>query len=61
MNEMSESLNLVTQSIFKLFIFKKKTLTSLNVLAYLNNAAQLNSNVNTEYTAMEKLIEHFKY
>lgn len=61
MNEMSESLNLITQSIFKLFILKKKNISSLNILAYLNNAATLKININFEYTAMEKLIEHFKY
>lgn len=61
MNEMSESLNLVNQSIFKLFKLKKKNMSALHILKFLNNQNLLKSNHNIEYTAMEKLIEHFKY
>jgi NADH:ubiquinone oxidoreductase subunit D len=61
MNEMAESLNLITQSIFKLFKLKKNNLSGLNILAYLNNANQIKLNKNIEYISMEKLIEHFKF
>lgn len=63
MNEMSESLNIVSQLVFK-FINKnnKKTSTKpLSLLKQLTNK-KFNNLVNkNEYISMERLIKHFKF
>lgn len=65
MNEMSESLNIITQCIQKLqkvtkFENKKKSINTLNVINFLNkNNQNINLNKN-EYNSMESLINYFK-
>lgn len=63
MNEMSESLNIISQVIFK-FLKKNKCQASLKPLSVLKQLTQkkFNSLANkNEYASMEKLIKHFKY
>jgi NADH:ubiquinone oxidoreductase subunit D len=65
MNEMSESLNIITQCIQKLqkvtkFENKKKSINTLNIINFLNkNNQNINLNKN-EYNSMESLINYFK-
>jgi NADH:ubiquinone oxidoreductase subunit D len=65
MNEMSESVNIINQSINKLTNYKKKKKISNilphHILKFLNKN-ELNKNLNTtSYNSMESLISHFKY
>jgi NADH:ubiquinone oxidoreductase subunit D len=68
MNEMTESLNIMNQVIYKLFKkrnpkkFKKKTnLSPHYVLKYLYPKYWNQNNYKNEYISMEQLINHFKY
>jgi len=63
MNEMSESVNIINQSIFKLISKKKNNINikPLKILENLNNLDKNESLLKNEYASMEKLIKHFKY
>ena len=63
MNEMSESINIINQSIFKLVSKKQKkiSLKPLKVLESFNNSHKNETIQKNEYASMEKLIKHFKY
>lgn len=68
MNEMTESLNIITQVIYKLHKGKKKPFQKRKsdvsphfLLKYLNPKAYNQSNYKSEYSSMEQLIKHFKY
>lgn len=63
MNEMAESLNIISQVIFKLVNKKKKKLNTkpLFLLKQLHPAFFNNTVYKHEYASMEKLIKHFKY
>jgi NADH:ubiquinone oxidoreductase subunit D len=63
MNEMSESINIINQSIFKLVSKKQKkiSLKPLKILETFNNSAKNETIQKNEYASMEKLIKHFKY
>lgn len=65
MNEMSESINIINQIIQKFFFFNldsnlKKKISNKFLLNFFNNFNEENKN-KTNYTTMEKLIDHFKY
>ena len=63
MNEMSESISIINQAIFKL-ISKKQKQISIKPLKILENMHTLHKNetiLKNEYADMEKLIKHFKY
>jgi NADH:ubiquinone oxidoreductase subunit D len=68
MNEMSESLNIINQIIYKLK--KKKKISNVKkkanamphfLLKYLYPKSFNQHNYKSEYTSMEQLIGHFKY
>ena len=63
MNEMSESVNIINQSIFKLTSKKQKKidLKPLKILESFNNLNKNETIQKNEYASMEKLINHFKY
>lgn len=63
MNEMSESLYLVSQVIFKLVSKKHKKVTTnpLKALRQLSPRTTAHALAKSEYASMEKLIKHFKY
>lgn len=68
MNEMTESLNIITQVISKLTRFKKKNkidkknkINPHNIIKYLYPKSWNQHNYKSEYTSMEQLINHFKY
>jgi NADH:ubiquinone oxidoreductase subunit D len=67
MNEMTESLNLINQVIYKLTTkktLKKKKKTNLNshkLLQYITPAEFNKKKKNSAYNNMETLIKHFKY
>ncbi len=60
MNEMSESVNIISQAIFKLTT-SKNTCNPANVLKALNKKKFMSQTYKNEYASMEKLITHFKY
>lgn len=60
MNEMSESVNIISQAIFKLTT-SKNTCNPASVLRALNKKKFISQTYKTEYSSMEKLITHFKY
>jgi NADH:ubiquinone oxidoreductase subunit D len=64
MCEMSESLNIINQVVYKLikYKFKNKKLskTPHNLLKYTNINSN-NLNCNTQYNSMERVIDHFKF
>jgi NADH:ubiquinone oxidoreductase subunit D len=68
MNEMTESLNIITQIISKLTKFKKKNkidkknkINPHNLIKYLYPKSWNQHNYKNEYISMEQLINHFKY
>ncbi len=69
MNEMTESLNIINQTINKLTKFKKNdkdghknsNINAHQLLKYLSPKEFNNHNYKSEYTSMEQLINHFKY
>jgi len=63
MNEMLESLYIVSQVLFKLSTKKngKPTLTPLKILKQLQPKPAQNALHKHEYASMERLISHFKY
>ena len=66
MNEMSESINIINQSINKLTNYKKKKEKISNILPHqilkFLNYNNYNKNINiSNYNSMENLIKHFKY
>jgi NADH:ubiquinone oxidoreductase subunit D len=68
MNEMTESLNIMNQVIYKLFKRKKnkkiKKTSDINphyILKYLYPKSWNQNNYKNEYISMEQLINHFKY
>lgn len=68
MNEMTESLNIMTQLVSKLTRFKKKNKIDKKnktnphaLLKYLYPKSWNQHNYKSEYTSMEQLINHFKY
>lgn len=68
MNEMTESLNLITQIIYKLLKHKVKSKSKLKkkfnpsqILKYIDIKSSNNNNYKNKYTSMEQLIKHFKY
>ena len=62
MNEMSESLNIINQIIYKLTRFgKKNKINPHKIIKYLNKKNLNNFNKKNEYNSMESLINHFKY
>jgi NADH-quinone oxidoreductase subunit D len=60
MNEMSESINIISQTVFKL-TSKKKNCNPVSMLKTLNKKKYISSSYKNEYSSMEKLITHFKY
>ena len=56
--EMSESLNIINQAVFKLFKYKKKKISGSRIAYYLNQITLAQHNL--EYKSMENLIQHFK-
>lgn len=60
MNEMSESINIVSQCIFKL-ISKKDNINPLVLNNFLNKKKIKSITYKNEYNSMEKLIKHFKF
>lgn len=60
MNEMSESINIISQTVFKL-TSKKKNCNPVSMLKALNKKKYISSSYKNEYSSMEKLITHFKY
>jgi len=60
MNEMSESINIVSQCVFKL-ISKKNNINSLLLNNFLNKKKNKSITYKNEYNSMEKLIKHFKF
>ncbi len=60
MNEMSESINIISQIIFKL-ITKKNKINPLALNNQLNKKKLISTTYKNEYNSMEKLIKHFKY
>jgi NADH:ubiquinone oxidoreductase subunit D len=63
MNEMAESVNIISQVVFSLLNKKNKTFTTkpFAVLKHLNQQQFFNLTYKNEYMSMEKLIKHFKY
>jgi NADH:ubiquinone oxidoreductase subunit D len=63
MNEMSESINIINQSIFKMVGRRRGALSvkPLKILESLNNQNKNKNLLKNEYATMEKLIKHFKY
>jgi len=63
MNEMSESINIINQSIFKMAGRRRGALSvkPLKILESLNNQNKNKNLLKNEYATMEKLIKHFKY
>lgn len=65
MNEMTESLNIINQVIYKLTKHKKtKNKSSINphqILKYIYPKSFNQNNYKNEYNSMEQLIQHFKY
>jgi NADH-quinone oxidoreductase subunit D len=63
MNEMSESINIINQSIFKLI--SKKTgaiyIKPLKLLESFNLSNKNEALLKHEYATMERLVKHFKY
>jgi NADH:ubiquinone oxidoreductase subunit D len=60
MNEMSESINIVSQVIFKL-ISKKNDVNPLALNSFLNKKNAMTTTYKNEYNSMEALIKHFKF
>jgi NADH:ubiquinone oxidoreductase subunit D len=60
MNEMSESINIISQLIFKL-ISKKNDINPLTLNNFLNKKNIKNVAYKNEYNSMETLIKHFKF
>lgn len=60
MNEMSESINIISQVIFKL-ISKKNDITPLALNSFLNRKHTMHTAYKNEYNSMEALIKHFKF
>lgn len=60
MNEMSESINLISQVIFKL-ISKTNTIKPLVLNNFLNKKKNINTIYKNNYNSMESLISHFKF
>ncbi len=70
---MSESLNIINQTVQKLIKYNKnsnqsrnknalcKSIKSTNIYNYLNTKNIKAQNMKSEYTSMEQLINHFKY
>ena len=70
MSEMSESLNIITQVINKITLWKYKGAKKPNkyttvlphwILNYVTPRKMVSNNYKTSYTSMEELIKHFKY
>ena len=63
MNEMSESINIINQSVFKLISKKQKQINikPLKFLEHINGLHKNQTILKNEYASMEKLISHFKY
>lgn len=63
MNEMSESINIINQSILKFFSFNSKSNKVINpsfLMNYFNNFNEIVEK-NDSYASMESLIDHFKF
>jgi len=60
MNEMSESINIVSQIIFKL-VSKKNDINPLALNSFLNKKNTMSTAYKNEYNSMESLIKHFKF
>lgn len=63
MNEMSESLYIINQVIFKLISKKSKKINTnpLKILRQISPRTTAHNLGKSEYASMEKLIKHFKY
>jgi NADH:ubiquinone oxidoreductase subunit D len=72
MNEMLESLNIITQTINKIIVInstisnnkiekKKKLINPHYILQYVNPETVNKQNLKNNYNTMEDLIKHFKY
>ena len=70
MSEMTESLNIITQVINKITLWKYKGAKKTNkyatvlphwILNYVTPRKMVSNNYKTSYTSMEELIKHFKY
>lgn len=63
MNEMSESVSIINQSVFKLISKKQKKIDikPLKIIESFSNLSKNETIRKNEYASMEKLIEHFKY
>ena len=72
MNEMLESLNIITQTINKIItinhainktniVAKKKLINPHYILQYINPETVNKQNLKNDYNTMENLIKHFKY
>lgn len=70
MSEMTESLNIITQVINKITLWKYKGAKKTNkyatvlphwILNYVTPRKMISNNYKTSYTSMEELIKHFKY
>jgi NADH:ubiquinone oxidoreductase subunit D len=62
MNEMSESINIMTQIINKISFFnKKKNILPHNILKFINKKKSIQVVNKNSYNSMENLIKHFKY
>ena len=72
MNEMLESLNIITQTINKIItinhainktsvVGKKKLINPHYILQYINPETVNKQNLKNDYNTMENLIKHFKY
>jgi NADH:ubiquinone oxidoreductase subunit D len=62
MNEMSESINIISQLVFKLLKNNNNNKINNLVLNKHLNKKKLNSIIyKNEYNSMEKVIKHFKY
>jgi len=60
MNEMSESINIISQVIFKL-ISKNNNIKPLIINNFLNKKKNTNIIYKNNYNSMESLISHFKF
>ena len=63
MNEMSESINIINQAVFKLTSKKTNTISikPLKILESFNVISKHDSLLKHEYASMERIISHFKY